>query len=90
MEEVEIIQLPEQSYPRRRFIKRVIAAGSAVSASGYLFHGPGALAQDSVGIRSFNHVAAPMQNTEAMVASQAALLRGLIQVRYHHHNRPAG
>ena len=51
----------------------MIAAGAAASTSGYLFGGPSARAQQSTGIRSFDHVALPMQNTEAMVAFYRAL-----------------
>ncbi len=71
MGNVEIAQRPDQSCSRRRFIRAVIAAGGI--ASGYLSRGSGALAQESVGIRSFDHVAAPMQNTEAMVSFYRAL-----------------
>jgi catechol 2,3-dioxygenase-like lactoylglutathione lyase family enzyme len=49
--------------PRRRFIRDAVAAGAAVEAlSG------AALAQPAGGIRGFDHVALPMQNTEAMLA----------------------
>ena len=49
--------------PRRRFIRDAVAAGAAVEAlSG------AALAQSAGGIRGFDHVALPMQNTEAMLA----------------------
>ena len=44
MDDVEIIlDAGPKSYSRRTFIKGVIAAGAAVSASGYLFRGPGLL-----------------------------------------------
>ena len=44
MDEVEIIlDDGPRTYSRRKFIKGVIAAGAAVSASGYLFRGPGVL-----------------------------------------------
>ncbi len=72
MGDVEIAQRHEHSCSRRRFIKGVVAAGG-VAASGYLSRGAGALAQESVGIRSFDHVAAPMQNTEAIVSFYRAL-----------------
>ena len=58
---------------RRRFIKGALAAGAAVSASGALTHESGALAQRSEGIRSFDHVAAPIRNTEATVSFYRAL-----------------
>ena len=68
-----IVEPAEESHSRRRFIKHMIAAGTAASTSGYLFGGPSARAQQSTGIRSFDHVALPMQNTEAMVAFYRAL-----------------
>lgn len=51
---------------RRIFIKRVLGAGGALAAS------RSADAQAS-GVRAFDHVALPMQNTEAMVAFYRAL-----------------
>ena len=51
--------------PRRRFIRDVVAAGAAVEA---LSVGAVAQAQRPGGIRSFDHVALPMQNTAAMLA----------------------
>ena len=68
-----IVEPAEESHSRRRFIKRMIAAGAAASTSGYLSGGSSAQAQQSAGIRSFDHVALPMQNTEAMVAFYRAL-----------------
>jgi len=50
-----------KSYPRRRFIRNTIAAGATAAGSG-------ALAQQAGSIRGFDHVALPMQNTEAMLA----------------------
>jgi len=50
--------------PRRRFIRNVVAAGAAVDA----LSGGGVHAQPAGGIRGFDHVALPMQNTEAMLA----------------------
>jgi catechol 2,3-dioxygenase-like lactoylglutathione lyase family enzyme len=47
--------------PRRRFLESVV--GAAVVATG-----EGASAQATSGIRGFDHVAVPMQNTEAMLA----------------------
>lgn len=49
-----------RSLPRRRFIRNVVAAGVAAG-------GTGAVAQQTR-VRGFDHVALPMQNTEAMVA----------------------
>lgn len=57
---------------RRRFFK-ALAADAAVSASGALPHPSVAQAQRPEGIRSFDHVAAPMRHTEAMVAFYRAL-----------------
>ena len=51
--------------PRRRFIRDVVAAGAAVEA---LSGSAAAQAQPAGGIRGFDHVALPMQNTEAMLA----------------------
>src|ERR1700676_4217685 len=42
---------------RRRFIRGVAAAGAS-----------GALAQQTGSVRGFDHVALPMQNTDAMIA----------------------
>ena len=47
MEGVELIQPTERGFSRRNFIKGVIAAGAAASASGYLFRSPGARAQSA-------------------------------------------
>jgi catechol 2,3-dioxygenase-like lactoylglutathione lyase family enzyme len=46
---------------RRRFIKNVVAVGVAAG-------GTGMLAQPMGRVRGFDHVALPMQNTEAMLA----------------------
>jgi len=46
---------------RRRFIRNVVAAGLAAG-------GTGTEAQQTGRVRGFDHVALPMQNTEAMVA----------------------
>jgi catechol 2,3-dioxygenase-like lactoylglutathione lyase family enzyme len=48
-----------QKSSRRRFVKGVMAAGSAAE---------GAMAQQAGAIRGFDHVALPMQNTDAMLA----------------------
>ena len=71
MEDVTIVQPPAQR-SRRRFITGVVAAGAAAAAGDALSGGSPALAQ-SPGIRSFDHVALPMQNTEAMLAFYRAL-----------------
>src|SRR5579863_6838528 len=46
---------------RRRFIRNVVSASLAAG-------GTGAVAQPTGRIRGFDHVALPMQNTEAMLA----------------------
>src|SRR6476661_3772571 len=51
--------------PRRRFIRDVVAAGAAVDA---LSGAAAAQTARAGGIRSFDHVALPMQNTDAMLA----------------------
>jgi len=51
---------------RRRFVKAV-AGAAAITAV------PGASAQQAGAIRGFDHVAVPMQNTEAMLAFYRAL-----------------
>ena len=56
---------------RRSFLKRVVAVGGV--ASGSTMSGPPVSAQRPGAIRSFDHVALPMQNTEAMVTFYRAL-----------------
>jgi catechol 2,3-dioxygenase-like lactoylglutathione lyase family enzyme len=51
---------------RRRFVKTIVAAGTAAASSG-------ARAQDSGRIGGFDHVALPMQNTDAMLAFYRSL-----------------
>ena len=51
--------------PRRRFIRDVVAAGGAVEA---LAGVAAAQTPRTGGIRGFDHVALPMQNTDAMLA----------------------
>lgn len=51
----------KRNSPRRRFLETVVGV-AAVAA------GEGASAQPPGGIRGFDHVAVPMQNTEAMLA----------------------
>ena len=48
---------------RRGFVSRVAAAGAAAAAGGVK-----AMAQPANRVRGFDHVALPMQNTEAMLA----------------------
>ncbi len=57
---------------RRAFLKRVLAAGAALSASEAL-PAEAAAAQQTPGVGSLDHVAIPMQNTEAMIAFYRAL-----------------
>jgi len=52
---------------RRTFVTQVAAAGAAVASGG------SALAQSSNRVRGFDHVAVPMQNTDAMLAFYRAL-----------------
>ena len=68
-----IVETAEKRHSRRSLIKRIIAAGAVASTSGHLFGRPSMEAQQAAGIRSFDHVALPMQNTEAMVAFYRAL-----------------
>jgi catechol 2,3-dioxygenase-like lactoylglutathione lyase family enzyme len=51
---------------RRTFVKRIVSAGAAASASR-------AQAQQAGRVRGFDHVALPMQNTDAMVTFYRAL-----------------
>ena len=51
---------------RRTFVKTIVTAAAAASGSV-------ALAQQPGGVRGFDHVALPMQNTEAMLAFYRAL-----------------
>ncbi len=49
-----------QTSSRRRFVKTIVTTAAAASASGVR-------AQQAGSVRGFDHVALPMQNTEAMV-----------------------
>ena len=53
---------------RRRFVAQVATAGAAVASTG-----TEALAQSANRVRGFDHVALPMQNTDAMLAFYRAL-----------------
>ena len=66
-----MMQPTTQRHGRRRFLKQVVA-GAAGSASASRLLGSGVLAQEGA-IRSFDHVAVPMQNTEAMITFYRAL-----------------
>jgi catechol 2,3-dioxygenase-like lactoylglutathione lyase family enzyme len=57
---------------RRRFFRGLAAAG-AVVAEPLAGGRPGAEAQQSGGIRGFDHVALPMQNTDAMLTFYRSL-----------------
>ncbi len=61
----------KESNPRRSFIKQVLAAGAAVSASG-AFAGR-ASARQTATIAALDHVAIPIQNVEQMVSFYRAL-----------------
>ena len=52
---------------RRAFIKRAIGAGTFAAAA------PAAIEAQAPGVRGFDHVALPMQNTDAMLAFYRAL-----------------
>ena len=75
--------ISNQSNPRRSFIKQVLAAGAAVSASSALSgrEAAGAMAGSAVaagaiqesGIGALDHVAIPIQNVEEMVSFYRAL-----------------
>ena len=64
---------PQAPSSRRGFLKSAIMAAAAVSAPHLLPRGPAVQAQQSAGIRSFDHVSFPLQNTEAMMAFYRAL-----------------
>ena len=56
---------------RRKFVKRVVVAGSAAAA---VAHDAPSAAQPAGGrIRGYDHVALPMQNTDAMLAFYRSL-----------------
>ena len=56
---------------RRQFLKQIVA-GATGAASASIASGSGVRAQEGA-ISSFDHVAVPMQNTEAMIAFYRAL-----------------
>jgi catechol 2,3-dioxygenase-like lactoylglutathione lyase family enzyme len=66
-------QKSREDASRRSFIKRAIAAGAVVSASSALSGRSEAFAQQATGIRSFDHVAFPMQNDVEMISFYQAL-----------------
>ena len=65
--------ISKQSNPRRSFIKQVLAAGAAVSASGAFASRAAAGARQAPGIVALDHVAIPIQNVEEMVSFYRAL-----------------
>ena len=65
--------IPKQSNPRRSFIKQVLAAGAAVSASSAFTRREAAGAIQESGIGALDHVAIPIQNVEEMVSFYRAL-----------------
>ena len=65
MQERKRVPAGGQRVPRRRFIRDVVAAGAAGEA---LTVDSAAQTPRAGSIRSFDHVALPMQNTEAMLA----------------------
>ena len=65
--------IPTQCNPRRSFIKQVLAAGAAVSASSAFTGREAAGATQESGIGPLDHVAIPIQNVEEMVSFYRAL-----------------
>jgi len=60
--------IPKRSNPRRAFIKQVLAAGAAVSASSAFASRAVAGASQARGIVALDHVAIPIRNVEEMVS----------------------
>jgi catechol 2,3-dioxygenase-like lactoylglutathione lyase family enzyme len=58
--------MPEKMPSRRRFVKGVVAASAAAGRSE-------AVAQQARKVRGFDHVALPMQNTDAMLSFYKSL-----------------
>jgi len=58
---------------RRGFIKRLVVAGAGALVAGRLLGARRAWAQASGAVSGFDHVAAPMRNSEAMVRFYRAL-----------------
>ena len=56
---------------RRQFVRGIAAAGAAAAEP--ISDPPGAAAQQTGGIRGFDHVALPMERTEAMLAFYRSL-----------------
>ena len=66
-----MVQPTGKRHGRRKFLERLVA-GTTVAASASPAGGSGVRAQEG-GVSSFDHVAVPMQNTEAMIAFYRAL-----------------
>lgn len=65
--------MSHSSNPRRAFLKKVLAAGAAVSASG-VFPADSASSEPlAAGVTALDHVAIPIENVEEMVAFYRAL-----------------
>jgi catechol 2,3-dioxygenase-like lactoylglutathione lyase family enzyme len=64
---------PQATNSRRAFVKGALMTAAAVSAPSLLPRDPAVRAQQSAGIRSFDHVSFPLQNTDAMMAFYRAL-----------------
>ncbi len=73
MRDMPVAEPYERGRSRRRFIKSVTAAGATALVAGGIVRDASAGGQAPGGIRGFDHVAAPMRNTEAMVAFYRAL-----------------
>lgn len=61
------------SSARRTFLKRVLAAGAAMSTPGALAEDVAAAPRQTSGVGPLDHVAVPMQNVDAMIAFYRAL-----------------
>jgi len=62
----------EQTGPRRAFLKRVLSAGAALTATGPLDRLTAADVQ-ATGVTALDHVAVPMSNPDEMIAFYRAL-----------------
>jgi catechol 2,3-dioxygenase-like lactoylglutathione lyase family enzyme len=73
MNDSHTASIPDQPNPRRAFIKQVLAAGAAVSASSAFTSREAAGMIQESGIGALDHVAIPIQNVEEMVSFYRAL-----------------
>jgi catechol 2,3-dioxygenase-like lactoylglutathione lyase family enzyme len=62
----------DRSGPRRAFLKRVLSAGAALTATGSL-DGLAAAEPQAAGVTALDHVAVPMSNVDTMIAFYRAL-----------------